>query len=119
MVHVTVRLGRDALVDAGTASVIIGRVTESAISLADANVSRPHSRLELRRGALRSTGLCGGNGSRVNGTVMDEAMLTTGDRLTAGECLLVVELLPACGVTRRLPSRPKPPAGWRLLAAIS
>ncbi len=95
VVRVTDRLGRDMLVEVGPAPVIIGRATECAVSLLDAKISRQHGRLELRRGALWYTDLGSRNGSRVNGTVMDEAMLAAGDRLALGECVLVVESLPA------------------------
>ena len=95
VVRVTDRLGRDALVEVGSAPVVIGRAAECDVSLADAKISRLHGRLELRRGALWYTDLGSRNGSRVNGTVMDEAMLAAGDRLTLGECVLVVESLPA------------------------
>ncbi len=95
VVRVTDRLGRDTLVEVGVVPVIIGRATECGLSLADAKISRLHGRLELRRGALWYTDLGSRNGSRVNGTVMDEAMLAAGDRLALGDCVLVVESLPA------------------------
>jgi nitroreductase len=94
VLRLTDRLGRDRLVVVGPAAVTIGRASVCGLELADAKVSRLHGRLELRRGTLWYTDLGSRNGSRVNATVMDEAMLAAGDRLTLGECVLVVESLP-------------------------
>jgi nitroreductase len=94
VLRLTDRVGRDRLLVVGGAAVTIGRASECGLELADAKISRLHGRLELRRGALWYTDLGSRNGSRVNATVMDEAMLAVGDRLTLGDCVLVIESLP-------------------------
>ena len=45
----------------------------------------------MRRGTLVYTDLQSTNGSRVNGTPVDEVVLGVGDRIELGDTLLVVE----------------------------
>ena len=71
--------------------VTLGRATDNGLVLADGRVSRYHGRISVRRGALVYTDLQSTNGSRVNGTPVDEVVLGVGDRIELGDTLLVVE----------------------------
>ena len=71
--------------------VTLGRATDNGLVLADGRVSRHHGRISVRRGTLVYTDLQSTNGSRVNGTPVDEVVLGVGDRIELGDTLLVIE----------------------------
>jgi hypothetical protein len=72
-------------------TLTLGRGTDNGLVLADGRVSRQHGRISVRRGTLVYTDLQSTNGSRVNGTPVDEVVLGVGDRIELGDTLLVVE----------------------------
>jgi FhaA, N-terminal domain/FHA domain len=72
-------------------TVTLGRATDNGLVLADGRVSRHHGRISVRRGTLVYTDLQSTNGSRVNGTAVDEVVLGVGDRIEVGDTLLVIE----------------------------
>ncbi len=69
----------------------IGRATDNGLVLADGRVSRHHGRIAARRGALVYTDLGSTNGTLVNGNPVAEVVLGSGDRIQAGDSLIVVE----------------------------
>ena len=71
--------------------VTLGRATDNGLVLADGRVSRHHGRISVRRGTLVYTDLQSTNGSRVNGTAVDEVVLGVGDRIELGDTLVVIE----------------------------
>jgi pSer/pThr/pTyr-binding forkhead associated (FHA) protein len=72
-------------------TVTLGRATDNGLVLVDGRVSRHHGRISVRRGTLVYTDLRSTNGSRVNGTAVDEVVLGVGDRIEVGDTLLVIE----------------------------
>lgn len=72
----------------------IGRAGDNDVVIEDSRVSRHHAQLQARRGALILTDLRSTNGSRVNGTRVDEVVLGEGDRIEIGDTVLVVEAVP-------------------------
>ena len=72
-------------------TVTLGRATDNGLVLTDGRVSRHHGRISVRRGTLVYTDLQSTNGSRVNGTAIDEVVLGVGDRIEVGDTLLVIE----------------------------
>jgi pSer/pThr/pTyr-binding forkhead associated (FHA) protein len=77
--------------------VTLGRATDNGLVLADGRVSRHHARISVRRGTLVYTDLQSTNGSRVNGTPVDEVVLGVGDRIELGDTLLVIEAVETGG----------------------
>jgi hypothetical protein len=71
--------------------VTLGRATDNSLVLVDGRVSRHHGRISVRRGTLVYSDLQSTNGSRVNGTPVDEVVLGVGDRIEVGDTLLVIE----------------------------
>jgi hypothetical protein len=80
----------------------LGRATDNGLVLADGRVSRHHGRISVRRGTLVYTDLQSTNGSRVNGTPVDEVVLGVGDRIELGDTLLVIEAVGTGGNAARL-----------------
>ncbi len=72
-------------------TMTLGRATDNGLTLVDGRVSRHHGRISVRRGTLVYTDLQSTNGSRVNGTPIEEVVLGVGDRIELGDTLLVVE----------------------------
>lgn len=83
----------ERVVDLDGRTVTLGRATDNGLVLGDRRVSRHHGRISVRRGTLVYTDLQSTNGSRVNGTPVDEVVLGVGDRIEVGDSLLVVEAL--------------------------
>jgi hypothetical protein len=72
----------------------IGRGSDNDLVIHDGRVSRHHAQLRARRGTLVFTDLRSTNGSRVNGTRVEEVVLGEGDRIEIGDTVLVVESVP-------------------------
>ena len=87
--------GRVIVLDGRT--VTLGRASDNTIVVADSRVSRHHGRISVRRGTLVYTDLGSTNGSRVNGTPIDEVVLGIGDRIELGDTQLVVEAVDVGG----------------------
>jgi hypothetical protein len=87
----------ERLVDLDGRTVTLGRAIDNGLVLADGRVSRHHGRISVRRGTLVYTDLQSTNGSRVNGTPVDEVVLGVGDRIEVGDTLLVIEAVETGG----------------------
>ena len=72
----------------------IGRAGDNDLVVPDSRVSRHHARIQARRGALVLHDLGSTNGSRVNGTRVQEVVLGEGDRIEIGDTVLIVESIP-------------------------
>lgn len=75
--------------------LVIGRLSNVDVVLADPNVSRRHAELSLDGSTWTLTDLGSTNGSFVNGRRISESALNHGDRLTFGASELVFDLVPA------------------------
>ncbi len=75
----------------GSEPVLVGRLPECAVVLADANVSRRHAEFRRVGGSVVVTDLGSTNGTRVNGLPVREQVLTTGDEISLGSTVLVFE----------------------------
>jgi hypothetical protein len=73
------------------AIVRIGRAADNHLALGDPKVSRHHGELRMRRGTLIYRDLRSTNGSRVNGTRVNEMAVGAGDRIEVGDSSIVVE----------------------------
>jgi FhaA, N-terminal domain/FHA domain len=87
----------ERVIDLDGRTMTLGRATDNGLVLADGRVSRHHGRISVRRGTLVYTDLGSTNGSRVNGTPVDEVVLGVGDRIQVGDTLLVIEAVEAGG----------------------
>jgi pSer/pThr/pTyr-binding forkhead associated (FHA) protein len=76
----------------------IGRAGDNDLVVSDSRVSRHHARIQARRGALVLHDLGSTNGSRVNGTRVQEVVLGEGDRIEIGDTVLLVESIPGAQV---------------------
>ena len=83
--------GANASSSSSGQTITLGRATDNGLTLVDGRVSRHHGRISVRRGTLVYTDLQSTNGSRVNGTTVEEVVLGVGDRIQLGDTLLVVE----------------------------
>ncbi len=81
----------ERVVELTAQTMTLGRATDNGLTLVDGRVSRHHGRISVRRGTLIYTDLQSTNGSRVNGTPIEEVVLGVGDRIELGDTLLVVE----------------------------
>lgn len=79
-------------VEVGADPVLIGRLPECTVVLADPNVSRRHAEIRRVDDALVVTDLGSTNGTRVNGLPVREEHLASGDEITVGSTTLVVEM---------------------------
>lgn len=79
-------------VSLGADPLVIGRLPECDVVLADSNVSRRHAELRRVGDAVVVTDLGSTNGTRVNGTAVREQSLTSGDEITVGSTTLVFEM---------------------------
>jgi hypothetical protein len=87
--------GTQREVDVDGAMLTIGRASDNGLVIHDSRISRHHARLQVRRGTLVLTDLGSTNGSRVNGSRIDEVVLGEGDRIELGDTVLVVESVSA------------------------
>jgi FhaA, N-terminal domain/FHA domain len=94
LLRVTEPGGREREVRVEGQTLTLGRATDNGLVLPDARVSRHHGRFTNRNGTLVYTDLGSTNGSRVNGTRVDEIVLGAGDRLQVGNVVVVVDQLP-------------------------
>jgi two-component system, NtrC family, response regulator AtoC len=79
-------------------ALVIGRVAECEVVLADSAVSRQHARLELRAGRATAIDLGSQNGTLVNNERIDHRELADGDVLTIGDAVLVFHGPPPHGL---------------------
>jgi pSer/pThr/pTyr-binding forkhead associated (FHA) protein len=90
----------------------LGRGRENDLMLPDISVSRRHALLRRDAGGYVLIDQGSGNGTRVNGRVVEEARLHTGDRILLGDA--VVEFLEAGEVAVRGPEDDaRAPRSWR------
>ena len=82
--------------------VTIGRGTEANLQVHDTWASRVHCCLFEQEGQLFVRDLCSSNGTRINGRVIEESVVQSGDQLTVGITTLKVSYL-------RLPRRSREP----------
>jgi pSer/pThr/pTyr-binding forkhead associated (FHA) protein len=73
-------------------SILIGRAATSDILLPDPKVSRTHARIECGSGSCTVIDLGSANGTRVNGKHVERAVLSPGDVIQLGDCILRYEL---------------------------
>jgi hypothetical protein len=78
-------------IEIGADPVVIGRLPECSIVLADPNVSRRHAELRRVGDAVVVTDLGSTNGTRVNGAPVREQPLASGDEIGVGSTTLVFE----------------------------
>jgi len=75
----------------GSEPVVIGRLPECTVVLGDPNVSRRHAEVRHTPDGVVVTDLGSTNGTRVNGVVVREQYLASGDEITVGSTTLVFE----------------------------
>jgi hypothetical protein len=73
-------------------AVVIGRLPECDVVLPDSNVSRRHAELRRKGDGVFVTDLGSTNGTRVNGTMVREQLLASGDEVTVGATRLIFEM---------------------------
>jgi len=83
--------GAESTLILGDATVSIGRSDANDIHADDAELSRFHANLALEAGSWILTDLSSKNGTCVNGRACDRHVLQHGDRIQAGEMLIVFE----------------------------
>ncbi|HMD46791.1 MAG TPA: DUF3662 and FHA domain-containing protein [Acidimicrobiales bacterium] len=81
-----------ARLSVGPDPLVIGRLPECAVVLSDPNVSRRHAEVRRIGDAAVVTDLGSTNGTKVNGTVVREQQLASGDEITVGSTTLVFEM---------------------------
>ena len=69
--------------------VALGRDNSNAIRLHDTEVSRRHAELRQEDEAYRIVDLGSANGTYVNGQLIDQALLHSGDRLQLGQTVML------------------------------
>lgn len=79
-------------VELGAEPLVIGRLPECSVVLADPNVSRRHAEIRRVGDHVVLTDLGSTNGTRVNGTTVREEQLASGDEITVGSTTLVFEM---------------------------
>ncbi|MBI2919727.1 MAG: FHA domain-containing protein [Planctomycetes bacterium] len=67
---------------------ILGRSTENAIYVDDRQASRNHCQVERFAGGWKLVDLASRNGTRVNGTTVNQHVLRSGDRIEIGETVI-------------------------------
>ena len=99
MVESPTRAGSAALVAVdgqrfvlGVDPVVIGRLPECGVPLADANASRRHAEVRLQGNDVILTDLGSTNGTRVNGRPVHQRVLEHGDEILIGTTALRFEL---------------------------
>lgn len=81
----------------------LGRSSQNDITLADAQLSRNHCRLELRGSTLWITDLDSANATFVNGREITSLPLSAGDRVTVGESSFIIEIVEAAPAVSATP----------------
>jgi len=76
----------------GSEALVIGRLPECDIVLADSNVSRRHAELRRKGDGVFVTDLGSTNGTRVNGAPVREQLLASGDEVSVGSTRLIFEM---------------------------
>jgi Protein of unknown function (DUF3662)/Inner membrane component of T3SS, cytoplasmic domain len=79
-------------VQIGTEPLVIGRLPECGVVLADSNVSRRHAELRRAGDTVVLTDLGSTNGTRVNGAPIRERILASGDEVSVGSTRLIFEM---------------------------
>jgi hypothetical protein len=79
-------------VSMGAEPLVIGRLPECDVVLADSNVSRRHAELRRKDDGVFVIDLGSTNGTRVNGTRVREQLLHNGDEVTVGSTRLTFEM---------------------------
>ena len=79
-------------VSVGLEALVIGRLPECDVVLADSNVSRRHAELRRKGDGVFVTDLGSTNGTKVNGTVVREQLLASGDEISVGSTKLIFEM---------------------------
>jgi hypothetical protein len=79
-------------VQIGAEPLVIGRLPECGVVLADSNVSRRHAELRRSGDTVVLTDLGSTNGTRVNGAPIRERVLTSGDEVSVGSTRLIFEM---------------------------
>jgi hypothetical protein len=79
-------------VQIGTEPLVIGRLPECGVVLADSNVSRRHAELRRAGDSVVLTDLGSTNGTRVNGAPIRERILASGDEVSVGSTRLIFEM---------------------------
>ena len=79
-------------VQIGTEPLVIGRLPECGVVLADSNVSRRHAELRRSGDSVVLTDLGSTNGTRVNGAPVRERVLISGDEVSVGSTRLIFEM---------------------------
>jgi hypothetical protein len=79
-------------VPVGADPLVIGRLPECAVVLGDPNVSRRHAEVRRAGDDVVVTDLGSTNGTKVNGVSVREQHLASGDEITVGSTMLVLEL---------------------------
>jgi pSer/pThr/pTyr-binding forkhead associated (FHA) protein len=79
-------------VQVGAEPLVIGRLPECGIVLADSNVSRRHAEFRRAGDTVVLTDLGSTNGTRVNGAPIRERILASGDEVSVGSTKLIFEM---------------------------
>ncbi|MGA2305229.1 MAG: DUF3662 and FHA domain-containing protein [Acidimicrobiales bacterium] len=79
-------------VQVGSEPLVIGRLPECGVVLADSNVSRRHAELRRSGDSVVLTDLGSTNGTRVNGAPIRERVLVSGDEVSVGSTRLIFEM---------------------------
>jgi hypothetical protein len=79
-------------VQIGVEPLVIGRLPECGVVLADSNVSRRHAELRRAGDSVVLTDLGSTNGTRVNGAPIRERVLVSGDEVSVGSTKLIFEM---------------------------
>ena len=79
-------------VQIGTEPLVIGRLPECGVVLADSNVSRRHAELRRSGDSVVLTDLGSTNGTRVPGAPVRERVLVSGDEVSVGSTRLIFEM---------------------------
>jgi hypothetical protein len=79
-------------VQIGSEPLVIGRLPECGVVLADSNVSRRHAELRRAGDSVVLTDLGSTNGTRVNGAPIRERVLVSGDEVSVGSTRLIFEM---------------------------
>jgi hypothetical protein len=79
-------------VQIGAEPLVIGRLPECGVVLADSNVSRRHAELRRSGDSVVLTDLGSTNGTRVNGAPIRERVLVSGDEVSVGSTRLIFEM---------------------------
>ncbi len=79
-------------VSVGLDPLVIGRLPECDVVLADSNVSRRHAELRRKGDGVFVTDLGSTNGTKVNGTSVRDHLLASGDEISVGSTKLIFEM---------------------------